>query len=131
MKKKSVIIFLISLFLLVPCVVSAKVVINDRGKTMVSPLSVTTTNVVNKFKCNTEVSSLIKKYWKWVMFLVPPLLIVLITLDFVKAMSSGDSDAIKKSSNNAIKRVIAAILLLALPWMLSVIFGWFGLEICF
>lgn len=86
---------------------------------------------VKDIKCDTSISELIKDYWKWVMFLVPLLLIVLITLDFVKAMSSGDSDSIKKSSNNAIKRVIAAVILLALPWVLSVIFGWFGLEICF
>ena len=65
------------------------------------------------------------------MFLTPILLIVMITLDFLKAMTSGDSDSIKKSSNDAFKRVIAAVVLIMLPWALSVIFGWFGLNICF
>lgn len=106
---------------------------NSNGTISDSDTVIDTKNKTNikDMKCDTEVSNLIKKYWKWVMFLVPLLLIVLITLDFVKAMSSGDSDSIKKSSNNAIKRVIAAVILLALPWVLSVIFGWFGLEICF
>lgn len=81
--------------------------------------------------CDNNLKEIIKKYWKWVMFLTPILLIVMITLDFLKAMTSGDSDSIKKSSNDAFKRVIAAIVLIMLPWALSVIFGWFGLNICF
>lgn len=71
------------------------------------------------------------KYWRWIMILTPILLIVMITIDFVKALSNNDSDAIKKSSTNAVKRVIAGVILLALPMLLDIIFGWFGLEICF
>ncbi len=81
--------------------------------------------------CDTGLASLIRRYWKWVMFLAPILLIVMMSIDFLKAMSSGDADAINKSASNAIKRVIAAVILLALPWALEVIFGWFGLQICF
>lgn len=81
--------------------------------------------------CDNDLKNLIEKYWKWVMFLTPILLIVMITIDFIKAMSLGDADSVKKSSNDAIKRVIAGILLLALPWLLEVIFGWFGLQLCF
>ncbi len=84
-------------------------------------------------ECDAGIYNLLNKYWKWVVFIVPLLLIVMITIDFLKAMSSGDADAIKKSSNNAIKRVIAAIVLLALPWIITVVFTWFGLEnyLCF
>ncbi len=71
------------------------------------------------------------KYWRWIMLLTPVLLIVMITIDFVKALSNNDADAIKKSSTNAVKRVIAGVILLALPMLLDIIFGWFGLEICF
>lgn len=83
--------------------------------------------------CDSGISDLIKKYWKWVVFLTPLLLIVMMTIDFVKAMSSNDADAVKKSSNNAIRRVIAAVILLALPWAIKVIFTWFGIEqfLCF
>ena len=86
---------------------------------------------VYKVKCDDKIRNLINEYWKYVMFLTPLLLIVMMTIDFVKAMSSGNADAIKKCSNDAIKRVIAAVILLALPWALNVVFGWFGLEICF
>lgn len=84
-------------------------------------------------KCDKKISKLIKKYWKWVMFLTPLGLIVLMTVDFAKAMSSEDADAVKKSSSNAIKRVIAAVILLALPWVIKVVFTWFGIEqfLCF
>lgn len=82
-------------------------------------------------QCDTGLKDLINHYWKWVMFVTPILLIVMITLDFIKAMSMGDADAIKKSSSNAVKRVIAGVILLALPWALEVIFGWVGLQICF
>lgn len=71
------------------------------------------------------------KYWRWIMFLTPILLIVMITIDFIKAMANNDADAIKKSSTDAIKRVIAGVILLALPMLLKIIFGWFGMEFCF
>lgn len=87
----------------------------------------------NNVECDDGIYNLLSKYWKWVVFLTPLLLLIMMTIDFLKAMSSGDADAIKKSSNNAIKRVIAAIVLLALPWIITVVFTWFGLEsyLCF
>lgn len=84
-----------------------------------------------KDDCDSSLKELIEKYWKWIIFLTPILLIVMITIDFLKAMTSGDADAIKKSSTNAFKRVIAAIILIMLPWALDVVFDWFGLQICF
>ncbi len=91
----------------------------------------TSNETVSNLKCDTDIIDLIHKYWKWVVFIVPLALIVTITIDFIKAMTSGDADAIKKSVNNMVKRVVAALILIALPWALSVIFGWFGLQICF
>lgn len=112
--------------------VSDKAEVVEEGTTMKN-LTPTDRNVADIMKddCDNNLKEIIKKYWKWVMFLTPILLIVMITLDFLKAMASGDSDSIKKSSNDAFKRVIAAIVLIMLPWALSVIFGWFGLNICF
>lgn len=74
---------------------------------------------------------LLKKYWSWVTFLVPFALIGFISYDFIRAVTSNDSDAVKKSSSNAFKRVIAAILLLLSPYLVYVIMGWFGLTFCF
>lgn len=147
MKKKFIVVLILSLIMFMPYKVMAadnswkiseNIIINnfyvleDAATTRY-----TTQGAKNKpadvvtGQCDTELKDLIKHYWKWIMFATPILLIVMITFDFIKAMSSGDADAIKKSSSNAIKRVIAGIILLALPWALEVIFGWFGLQICF
>ena len=64
------------------------------------------------------------------MIIVPILLIVMITIDFFKALAKGDSDSIKKAGNNTIKRAISAVVLLALPALLGLIFSWFGLDLC-
>lgn len=73
---------------------------------------------------------LLKKYWSWVLILVPAALLVFISYDFIKSMASNDSDALKKSSTNALKRVIAGILILLAPWFVELIMGWFGLTFC-
>lgn len=78
----------------------------------------------------TEVSDLIHDYWKYVMVIVPILLIAMMTIDFFKALSKGDSDSIKKAGNNTVKRTIAAVVLLALPALLGLIFSWVGLDLC-
>lgn len=78
----------------------------------------------------TEVSDLIHDYWKYVMIIVPILLIVMMTIDFFKALTKGDSDSIKKAGNNTVKRTIAAVVLLALPALLGLIFSWVGLDLC-
>ena len=77
-----------------------------------------------------SLSDFIGKYWKYFIIATPILLMVMITMDFFKALFSSDQDLIKKASNNAIKRVIAAILLLFLPLIISTILGFFGLELC-
>lgn len=83
----------------------------------------------NDAKCS-DVSSLVNKYWKYVMILVPVVLILLITIDFVKAIVASDADQLKKTSSTALKRTLAAVILLILPALLSVVLNWFGLELC-
>lgn len=85
--------------------------------------------VSNGTSC-TDVKALIHDYWKYVMIIVPVLLIVMMVLDFFKALSSNDSDAINKATSNAFKRTIAAVILLALPALLGLILGWFGIPLC-
>lgn len=147
MTKKFIAVLIISLFMFMPYrakaldtnwKVSENIIINNVFVLEDAVTSRYTTQTakntphdVVEGQCDTGLKELIEHYWKWVMFVTPVLLIVMITLDFIKAMSSGDADAIKKSSSNAVKRVIAGIILLALPWALEVIFGWFGLQICF
>lgn len=80
-----------------------------------------------------DISSLVNKYWKYVMILVPIVLILLITIDFLKPIISSDTDKtdqLKNSANQAVKRTIATVILLILPALLSVILKWFGLKLC-
>lgn len=81
--------------------------------------------------CDEDIKALIRKYWKWITIIAPIGLMFLIIVDFLKAMINNDSDAVKKSSSNAIKRTIATMLLLISPWFLSIVFNLFGLDICF
>lgn len=77
-----------------------------------------------------DVSGLIHKYWSYVMIIVPILLIIMMVIDFFKALAKGDSESIKKAGNSAVKRTIAAVVLLALPALLGMIFDAVGLPLC-
>ena len=79
--------------------------------------------------CN-SVNTLFDYFWPYVMIIIPAALIVLIAIDFFKAMSSNDNDAIKKAGTNTVKRTIAAVVLLALPAIVRLIFGLVGLDFC-
>ena len=65
------------------------------------------------------------------MIFAPALAILMISVDFFKAITSSDADLLKKAASSALKRTLAFILLLFLPFILNTLFGWFGLEICF
>ncbi len=78
----------------------------------------------------TSITALFDEYWPIVMVITPILLIVMITIDFFKAMASGDADALRKSGTNTVKRTIAAVVLLALPNLVRIVFDLFGIEIC-
>lgn len=64
------------------------------------------------------------------MILAPVALMLLISIDFVKAIMSSDADMLKKSSYAALKRTIAVVVLLMLPVILNLLLGWFGIEFC-
>ncbi len=97
--------------------------------------SATATNTISDATGNAQgacnsINELFNEYWPYIMVLVPVALIILITLDFFKAMSSSDADAIKKAGTNTVKRTIAGVLLLALPALLGFVFEYFGLDFC-
>lgn len=79
--------------------------------------------------CN-SISDIVRNYWKYVMIAIPIILMLLMSLDFFKAMSSNDSDALKKASSNAVKRVVITIIILALPVLMTILFDWIGIRIC-
>ena len=79
----------------------------------------------------TSIKDLIDKYWTWIMILAPIALILLISVDMLKSILSSNEDGLKKAGKNAINRTIAVIVLLFLPYILELVLGWFGLELCF
>ena len=84
-----------------------------------------------KLECSTKLKDFIDEYWYgYIVILAPIALIILATIDITKAVIASDADALKKSANAALKRTIAVIILLFLPFLLNTILGWFGLELC-
>jgi len=111
------------------------VVIGSNGNTIgengLDPDNITTSNICKEGK--DSLADLINEYWGYVMVGAPILLIVMMIIDFLKAITGNDSDALKKSGNNAIKRVLATVILLMLPLVVSTVFKLFGIGefLCF
>lgn len=68
--------------------------------------------------------------WKFIAIVTPPLLILMSSIDFFKAITSSDADKLKKASSSALTRTLAFVLLLFLRFILNTLFGFIGLEIC-
>lgn len=85
-----------------------------------------------KITCDDDDSlkSFIGETWKYFIIFGPILLIVMVSLDFFKALFSSDSDMLTKAGSNTVKRTISAIILLLLPLIIETILGFFGLELC-
>lgn len=83
-----------------------------------------------KIQCDNDLKTFIKDIWKIVVIIAPILLIIMITVDFLKAVLSSNDDLIKKASTNSIKRTIATLILICLPLLLSTILEFFGLSLC-
>lgn len=61
-----------------------------------------------------------------IQWVVPIILIVLGTIDLVKAVVAGKDDEIKKHQQTLIKRIIAAVIVFLVPMLVSVLMGWIG-----
>lgn len=84
-----------------------------------------------KDNCEKDLGYFIDKYWTWVLILMPTIAIILMTIDFVGAMLASDSDALKKASSKALKRVLALAILLLLPVIIRILFRLFDIDTCF
>lgn len=61
-----------------------------------------------------------------IQWVVPIILIVLGTIDLVKAVIAGKEEEIKKNQTNLIKRVIAAVIVFLVPMIVTILMGWLG-----
>lgn len=87
------------------------------------------TQVSKGVNCDTFLE-FINKYWTWIIVLAPILTIVVIAIDLLGAIISSDAEKLKKVGNNSIKRMAALVILLFLPYILDIVFGWFNLDFC-
>ena len=119
--KTKIIIIMIMSFLMAPHVILAKT-FNNANKGIVSPAA------INAVLCDDKIKELVKRYWKYVIILAPLVLIVMSSIEFLKAIMSSDADALTKSVSRTAKRVIALLILFFVPVILNIIFGWFNVE---
>ena len=61
--------------------------------------------------------------FKIIQWVIPILLIVLITIDMAKVMIAGDEKATKEASSKAVKRLIYAIVLFLVPILVRMVFN--------
>ena len=69
------------------------------------------------------VVSVVKFILKIIQWVVPIILIVLGTIDLVKAVVAGKDDDIKKHQQTLIKRIIAAVIVFLIPMLVSILMG--------
>lgn len=140
-KVLKIILCLISVLIIMPSNVRAmeKSFIHNNGLYILkndvnNTNNMTTSNTDNSGQksrvCSDELREMLNNAWKIIMIFSPALLILMTSIDFFKAITSGESDKLKKSSSDAMRRTLAFVLLILLKFILSTIFGWIGLDLC-
>ena len=89
--------------------------------------------IPNDGQCNLSgrMINWIKNILKWIKYILPVFVIILGILDFIKAISSGSDDEMKKAQGRFIKRLIAAALLFLIPALIEFILEVFKIESTF
>lgn len=80
-------------------------------------------------KCET-VTELMTTYWQYVYIIVPILVILLISVSYARAVMSSEADALKKAHTSNMRRLIAGVILVMLPFLIRTIFDLFGIDFC-
>jgi len=73
-----------------------------------------------------EFGQLLQDVFTFIKVAAPILLIALSSLDYIKAITSKDADELKKANERFIKRLVAAVVLFLLPFILDLTFELFG-----
>jgi len=73
-----------------------------------------------------KVFDFVKLFLRMVQFIVPVILIVLGTIDLVKAVIASKEDEIKNAQKMLIKRLIYAVIVFLVPFIVSWIMGLIG-----
>ena len=65
--------------------------------------------------------------FSFIRILVPVVVVILTTIDYIGAILSSDDSKIKKANQKALKRFTIGIILFFLPYLLDLLFHLFGL----
>ncbi len=133
--------FMIAFFCVLPIIVSAQEIslLDDISLTCaleLEPIESESINCESIFKSDGEYNSLyyaLQDGFKIMKFAAPILVIILSTIDYVKAITSHDAEGLKKANGKFVKRLIIGILIFLLPFLLDFLFETFGiydLETC-
>lgn len=87
-------------------------------------------NIQDNRKCgfSSRLIAWIMNILKWIKYLIPVAVIILGSLDFIKATSSDKDDEVKKAQGNFVKRLIAAALIFLIPLLIEFILPKFGFD---
>ena len=75
-----------------------------------------------------QIIALVGFFLRIIQWVVPIILIMLGTIDLVKAVIAGKEDDIKKNQQTLFKRAIAAVIVFLVPLIVSVITGLLGAD---
>lgn len=89
-------------------------------------------NSNNNVSCNDEliekVVVIISFVLKLIQIAVPIILIIMSSIDLVKAIVAGKEEEIKKSEISAVRRLIAAVIVFLVPFIISTLLGFIGAK---
>ncbi len=71
---------------------------------------------------------IVQQIFDWVKIIAPVMLILFGSIDYAKAVIANDNDALKKATNNFVKRAIAAVAIFFLPFIINLILSLPGIK---
>ena len=83
--------------------------------------------LLNRDGSLTELGEMLEDLFLFIKILVPVIVIILTTIDYIKAIAASNDDAIKKTTKNTVIRLIVGIILFFLPYLMELLFYLFGL----
>lgn len=129
-KKKRFIIFLIFFFIFNINIVSAKA---STGIYLLTDSCVVDgegcESLFGDPNCSTSVAHYLQEIFTTIKWLAPLLCIVFSVIEFTKALTSQDKEAVNKAFARTVKRLIAGLILFFLPSLINFLFpllGWYG-----
>ena len=96
------------------------------GLTQIGPNYIGLENFDNDCSISDRLIIWIANIVRWIKYIIPVAVMVLGILDFIKAISAGKDDEMKKAQGNFIKRLIAAALIFIIPLIIEFVLDKMG-----